>query len=110
MRDGACGSACHGIRQANCTPFWNDYSMRACGESRANDGAEIVWIFHAIEKNDEPFASMTRAFICRGENAIERGRRTRGSESDHTLMIFCIGHTIELATVFEADRDVTRAG
>ena len=97
------------VRQADSAPFWNDYAMRANGQRRSNDRTQIVRIFHTIEQHDEPFASVTRAFICRGENAVECGRCARGGQSDDSLMIFRIGQTIELATVFKAHGYVARA-
>ena len=109
MRDRAGGCTRNGVGQADGAPLRNDYAMRASGERRANDGAEIVRIFHTIEKNDEPFASVSGAFICRGENAVECGRCARGGQSDDSLMIFRIGQTIELATVFKAHGYVARA-
>jgi hypothetical protein len=71
-------SARHRVRQADGAPLWNNQAMRACGQRCANDGAKIVRIFDAVEKNDEPFASVARAFVCRSENAVERGRCARG--------------------------------
>jgi hypothetical protein len=82
--------------------------MRARGEGRSNDGSEIVRIFDAVEKNDQSFASVTSALVRRGENAFERGWGARSRESDDALMILRIGKTIELAAVFESDRDVPR--
>ena len=109
VRDRAGRSARNGVGQADGAPLRNDHAMRASGERRANDGAEIVRIFDAIEKNDEAFASVTGAFICRGENAVERCRRARGRESDDSLMIFRIGQAIELAAVLKAHGNVVRA-
>src|SRR5579859_544151 len=110
MRERAGRSARNCVRESDCAPLRNDHAMRACCERRANDGAKIVGIFDAVEKHDESFASVIGALIRGGENTLERSRGAGGSQSDDTLMIFRIGETIELATVFKTDGDVTRAG
>src|SRR5690348_1702265 len=83
--------------------------MRARGQRRANHRAEIMRVFDAVEKHDEPLAAMIGAFICRGENAFERGRCPRGGQRDDTLMIFGVGKPIELSAVFKSDRNVAPA-
>src|SRR5580692_12632052 len=108
MRDCAGRSARDGLAEADRAPLRNDHAMRACGHRRANDGAEIVRIFDAVEKNDESLAAVAGTFICRGENAIERSWRARGGESDYTLMIFRIGQAVELSAILEGGSRTTR--
>jgi len=110
MRERACGSARDRVREPDCAALRNDDAMRACGEGRPNHGAEIVRIFDAVEKNDESFASVIGALVRGGENALERSRGAGGGQSDYSLMIFRIGETIELAALFKADGNVSRAG
>ena len=110
VRYGASGSTRDGVSESGGAAFGNDDAMRACGERRANDGAEIVGIFDAIEKHDESFASVIGAFVCGGENVFECGCGAHSSKCDDSLMIFGVGEAIELAAVFKADRDLTCAG
>ena len=70
----------------------------------------LCGIFDAVEKDDESLASVIGALIRGGENAFERSRSTRGGQSYDSLMIFRIGETIELAAVFKAHGNVSRAG
>jgi hypothetical protein len=50
------------------------------------------------------------ALIRSGENALESSRSAGRGQSDYSLMIFRIGETIELATLFKTDGNVSRAG
>ena len=106
MRAG--GGACDGVGESGGSAFGNDHTVRACGEGGANDGAEIVRIFDAVEKDDEAFASVIGAFVGGGENAFERRRSARGGQGDDSLMIFRVGETIQLAAVFKADGNIAR--
>jgi hypothetical protein len=108
MRNGTGRGARDRVRQPDCAAFRNDHAMRAGGEGRSNDGAEIVRIFDAVEKNNESFASVTSTLVRCRENAFECGWCARGGKSDDTLMIFRIGKAVELAAVFKADRNVAR--
>ena len=83
--------------------------MCAGGQSRSNDGAEIVRIFDAIEKNDQSFQTVIRGLVCCRENTFECGWRAGGGQSDDALMVSRIGETIELPALFKANGDVAGA-
>src|SRR5260370_660076 len=49
MRERASGGACDRVGEASGTAFRNDHAVRAIGEGRSNDRAEIVRIFGPVE-------------------------------------------------------------
>src|SRR5580700_7540293 len=109
MRQGAGGGARDRVRQADCAALRNDHAMCAGGQRRSNDGAEIVRIFDAIEKNDESRPAVLRSLVCCCENTFECGWRAGGGQTDDALMVSRIGETIELPAVFKTNGDVAGA-
>src|SRR5580693_4311557 len=109
MGNGAGGGARDRVRQADCAALRNDHAMSAGGQSRSNDGAEIVRIFDAVEKNDESFLTVIRGLVGCRENTFQCGWRAGGGQTDDALMVSRIGKTIELPAVFKANGDVAGA-
>jgi len=74
--------------------------MRACGQCGSNDGTQIVWIFDAIEQDDEPDLAAPRIRAC--ENSFQSGGGARSGKGDDALVIFRIGKAVELTAFLEA--------
>ncbi len=54
------------------TTFRNDYALRAGRQRSSHDGAEVLWVFDAVEK-DEQAGSGTR--IARFQQILKAGSR-----------------------------------
>ena len=104
MRERAGGGAFNGVGQAGGAAFRNYDAVGAGGERGANNGAEIVRIFDAVEKNEEAL----RSFGC--EQVFEFDRGFRGAECGHALMFARAGEAIELDAIFESYGDAFRVG
>ncbi len=98
---GTGGGFCDRFCEADRSPFGDDDSVGSGGMRGTDDGAQIVWIFDAIENYDE--AGIGGYFV---EFGILRG----GAESDDALVRIAAGETAEGSAFFEAYGDIGGAG
>ena len=102
MCECACGGARDRVGEGRGAAFGDDDSLGACGERRADDGAQVVGVFHAVEQDDD---ATVAGWIGVSENVFERAGGACGDDGDDALVIFGVGEAVELAAVFEADGD-----
>ena len=93
--EGAGGGFGDGFRKPGGAAFRDDDGAGSRGMGGADDRAEIVRIFDAVQ-DDEEFG--------RGGDIFEFGVLLFSSERDDSLMRFDAGEAIERATILKADR------
>jgi len=108
VREGPGGSARDRVGEAGGAALGDDNPVSSGGESGANDRAEIVWIFDAVEKNDK--AALVLGGIGALEDVFERGGRASGGDGNNALMIAGVGEAVEIAAVLETHGNVALAG
>lgn len=104
--ESAGGGARDGVGEGGGAALGNDDAGGSGGERGANDGAEVVRVFDAIEENEES----GRIFLCGGEEVFEIEGAAGGEESDDALMVAGGCEAVEAGTIFKADRNVGGAG
>ena len=97
---GAGRSAGDCVGEASGAALGRDDSVGAGGECGANDSAEVVGIFYAIQQNDE--ADLAFSLIGAGENIFDGGGGARCGDGDYALMLASVGKSIKLAAIFKA--------
>ena len=107
MRESSGGGASDRVGESGGAAFGDDDAVCSGGERGANDGAEVVGVFDAVEKDDE--TTLAIGGVGGGENVFECGGSAGGGDSDDALMIAGVGKAIELSAVFEADGDAALA-
>ena len=107
MRERASGCTRNRIRQTDGSALRDHHAMRTGGQRRANNRAQIVWIFHAVEQHDQ--ALLPFRLIGVRDDVFQRGRCARGNHGYDALMIARVGQAIELPAIFEAHRDAPAA-
>ena len=83
----------YGLRESGGTPFGNDNSVRAGGVGCADDRAEIVRIFDAVEDNEQ---------FGRGRDIPQVRVLLLATERDNALMRFHPRETVERAAFFKS--------
>ena len=107
MRQCSGGGARDRVRETSGAAFGNNYAMSAGGKGSADDGAEIVRIFDAIEENNQ--TQVIFGFICVIDDVFEGGGCAHGGDRDDALVLAGVGEAIELAAIFKTNGDAARA-
>ncbi len=92
MSQRSSGRARDRIGEAGGTALGNYNPMRACGQRRSNDRAQIVRILDAIKQDDESDLAAPGIRAC--ENIFQSSSGPRRGQRDDTLMIFGIGQAV----------------
>ena len=108
MREGPGRSAGNRVGESGGASLRNDNAVCAGGERRADDGAEVVRVFNAVEQDDE--TALIFGGVGASEDVVESGGSTGGGDGDHTLMIAGVGKAVEIGAIFEADGNLSLAG
>ena len=98
-----------GVRQTSGAPLGDDEASSACSESRANDGANVVRVFDAVEKNEQLIGGLGIALRMAGEKIFYVEGFARGGEGHDALVMFGGRGAVELDAILEAHRNPARA-
>ena len=74
--------------------------MRARSQRRSNDGAEVMRVLDAVQKNEQPCLPLAGVGLL--QDVFEGHSRACRSQRDHSLVVLRIGQPVELPAVFEA--------
>ena len=89
-------------RQAGGASFRNHHALRARGQRRAHDRAQIMRILDAIEQDQQAL----RGF--RAQQILELDGGLGGGERGDALMLARAGEAVDLLPLFEAHRNAAR--
>src|SRR5579883_2028688 len=96
VSEGPCRSALDDFGESGGAAFRDDDCRGSSSMRGADDRAEIVRIFHAIENHVEPAG---------GRGPVEARILSCGSQGDDALMVGSAGSAVEMFTSFESDGD-----
>ena len=102
------GNARNRFRKTGSAALRDDDTIGASGQGRADDGAEIVRVFHAVQQNKKCFARWAGG--AAGDQIIQIVRLLGGRQGDDTLMLAGAREAIELRAVLEANSDTALPG
>src|SRR5690242_1992281 len=102
MRQRASRRSSDGIGKPGGTAFWDDHALRARGQRGSHNGAKVLRVFHAVEKDHQAESTLRIARLQQVFKA--RGRRRRNNR-DHALVFPRSGRAIQLNAFFKADRN-----
>ena len=79
--------------------FRNDDTIGAGGIGRAKNGAQVVWIFHAVEHDDERMSA-----ALGGDHVVKAVVLFGGRDRHHALVSSVAGHAVEFGALQKAHR------
>ena len=103
------GRTRYSIGQTGRSALRGHHAVCSGGQRCADDCAEVVRVFDAVEQYDQSFFTAACAGICRFQNIVEGCGRTGGNQPHNPLMILRFGQPIELAAILETYRHILLA-
>ena len=91
-----------GIRQARSAAFRDHDAARAGCQGGANNGSQVLWIFHAVQQHEQ---SRRRRWATRIQKILERDARFRRKQRDDALVLARTRGAIDLRALFESYGD-----
>jgi hypothetical protein len=104
VRQRSRGDTRDGIGQSRSATLRYHQAGGTGGESRADDGADVVRVFNSIEKNKQA------AIPGRGKQVFDFERCARSRKRHDALMMFRADRAVELRAIFESHWNVPGTG
>src|SRR5579864_9356374 len=102
MRQRASRRSSDGIRKPGGAAFRDNHALRARGQRGSHNGAKVLRVFHAVEKDHQAEGGLR---IARLQQVFKAGDRRRRNNRDHALVFPRSGGAIQLDVFFKTDRN-----
>ena len=102
MRERSRGGALDCVGKPCSAALWNHHALRARGERRTHNCAQIVRVFDTVKQHKQAICSF------RSKQVVQLNGRFRGCERGHALMVARASKAIELLAVLKTHRNIVR--